>query len=86
MSDDHGLASLLALRENVLRDMAEADLEFSRVRMQVERLESDVRIGREPTAEYEDLKGHALPQAEGAVLDLFRQLMKLEDRINTLPR
>lgn len=73
--------SLLALRDEVLDEMEEAEREFSRVRMQVERMESDVRIGRPEPAGYQDAKGHLLPQAEQRVVDLFRQLLKLEDKI-----
>jgi hypothetical protein len=73
---------LLQLREQVLRDMEEADLEFSRVRMRVERMESDLRIGRPEPADYAGAKGRLLPQAEERVLGLFRELMKLEDKLN----
>jgi len=72
---------LLALRDEVLTEMAEADLEFSRIRMTLERMESDVRIGRPEASDYTRLKGHQFPRAEARVLDLFRDLLKLEDKI-----
>lgn len=73
---------LLALRDDVLTEMQEADLEFSRLRMSLERMESDVRIGRPEAPEYTRIKGHQFPRAEARVLDLFRDLLKLEDKIN----
>jgi hypothetical protein len=72
---------LLRLREELLSEMAEADLELSRVRMAVERAESDLRLGLPEPPEYARLKGSDFPRAEAAVLDLFRQLLKLEDKI-----
>lgn len=62
--------------------MAAADLEYSHMRMRVERMESDQRIGRPAAAEYAEAKGRHLPAAEGRVLELFRELLKLEDKIN----
>ena len=79
--DERRVEHLLGLREVLLRDMEEADLEFSRIRMQVERMESDLRIGRPPAPEYQEAKGHLLPRAEARVLDHYRDLMKLEDKI-----
>lgn len=73
--------SLIRLRDEILAEMEEAEREFSRLRMLVERYESDLRIGRPEAVEYQDTKGHALPQAEQRVVDLFRQLLKVEDRI-----
>lgn len=74
---------LLALRDDVLTEMAEADLEFSRIRMALERMESDVRIGRPQAPEYTQVKGRDFPRAEGRVLDLFQDLLKLEGKINS---
>jgi len=83
MAADPGrLDHLMQLRGSVLNEMEEADGEYCALRMRVERIESDIRIGRPEPSEYADLKGHALPQAEGRVLDLYRQLLKLEDKIN----
>jgi hypothetical protein len=73
---------LMALREDLLRDMAEADLEFSRLRMQVERMESDLRIGLAEPEEYQHVKGQLLPRAEARLLGLFRDLLKLEDHLS----
>jgi hypothetical protein len=81
-SDDSRLSYLLHLRDSVLEEMEAADLAFSRLRMRVERMESDLRIGRSEPAEYSQTKGHALPQAEEKLLAAFRELMKLEDKIN----
>lgn len=81
-ADADRLEHLAALRDGVLAEMAEADLEYSRLRMQVERMESDQRIGRPAAAEYAEAKGRLLPAAEGRVLELFRDLLKLEDKIN----
>ena len=72
---------LFRMREELFRDLEEADLEFSRVRMRVERMESDVRIGRPESPDYADAKGHALPQAEARFLELYRELLKLEDKL-----
>jgi hypothetical protein len=82
-SDQQRVEHLLRLRDEILRDMEEADLEFSRVRMTLERMESDVRIGRPATEEYTQTKGRLFPQAEARVLELFRDLMKIEDKIKT---
>lgn len=81
MSEQPERESLVRLRDEILAEMEEAEREFSRLRMQVERFESDLRIGRPEPADYQDTKGHALPQAEQRVVDLFRQLLKVEDRI-----
>jgi hypothetical protein len=90
MSDDREqaqrLAHLYELRRGLLDEMEEADRELSRVRMQVERAESDLRIGDEGPPQYEELKGHALPQAEGRFLEAYRSLVKLEEKINTTKR
>lgn len=83
MSEDaQRIEHLIALRDGVLAEMAEADQEFTDVRMRVERMESDLRIGLPEPPEYAAAKGRLLPQAEGRVLDLYRQLLKLEDKIN----
>ena len=79
--EEQRIQHLLALRDGVLAEMAEADLEFSRIRMALERMESDLRIGRPEPSEYTQVKGHLFPRAEGRVLDLFRDLLKLEDKI-----
>lgn len=73
--------NLLRLREEILAEMEAAEREFSQVRMRVERYESDLRIGRPEAPAYQQTKGHELPQAEQRVVDLFRQLLKVEDRI-----
>jgi hypothetical protein len=83
MSDEKRAENLTELREAVLKEMEEAEQELSRVRVAVERMESDLRIGRPAHAEYPNAKGHRLPQAEARVIDLFRQLLKLEDKINS---
>jgi hypothetical protein len=82
MADEKRAEHLLEMRESLLREMEEADLEFSRIRMQVERMESDLRIGRPEMAAYREAKGRLLPRAEARVLGLYRELQKLEDRIN----
>ena len=82
MSDDSGRTEhLLTLRASLLDEMEEADRELGRVRMLVERLESDVRIGLPEPPAYADAKGHALPRAEQRVVDLYRDLTKLEDKL-----
>jgi hypothetical protein len=73
---------LMALRQELLTQMEEADRELGHVRMQVERMESDLRIGLAEAAGYQDAKGHALPRAEKRVVDLYRELLKLEDKLN----
>lgn len=75
------IGHLLTLRDEVLVEMADADLEFSRLRMSLERMESDLRIGRPEAPDYAQIKGHQFPRAEGRVLDLFQDLLKLEDKI-----
>jgi hypothetical protein len=77
---------LLQLREGVLQEMEEADREFCRQRMRIERMESDLRIGLAEPPEYAETKGHLFPRAEARVLDAFRELLKLEEKINAARR
>ncbi len=72
---------MLTLRNEVLAQMAEADLSFSAARMVVERMESDLRLGAPEPASYAEAKGRLLPQAEQEVIDLARELWRLEERI-----
>jgi len=80
--DPQHVASLLRLRDEALAELEEADIAFTTVRMRVERMESDVRIGRPEPSDYARAKGHDLPEAEARVLGAFRHLLKLEDKIN----
>jgi hypothetical protein len=82
----HRLEHLYELRRGLLEEMEEADQELSRVRMLVERAESDLRIGDPGPANYEEWKGHRLPQAEGRVQEIYRSLLKLEEKINATKR
>ena len=75
------LEHLYELRRGLLDEMEESDRELSRVRMKVERAESDLRIGDPGPPNYEELKGHALPHAEGRFLEAYRALVKLEEKI-----
>lgn len=88
MSDSSGGRSeyLSQLRDELFQEWDTAEQEMLRVRLRVERLESDVRIGRPVSAEYDQLKGHELPRAEARVLELYRDLLKLEDRIKLGPK
>jgi hypothetical protein len=76
------LEHLYELRRDLLNEMEEADRELSHVRMQVERAESDMRIGDPGPPEYETLKGHTFPQTESRVVEAYRSLLKLEEKIN----
>ncbi len=76
------LEHLNELRRGILDEMEEADRELSRIRMKVERAESDLRIGDPGPPDYEELKGHRLPQAEGRFLEAYRSLVKLEEKIS----
>jgi hypothetical protein len=83
MSDEsRRLEHLHQLRESVLEEMEAAEGDLSRLRVRVERMESDQRIGRPFPASYQEAKGRLLPQAESRLIDLYRQLLKLEDKIN----
>jgi hypothetical protein len=75
------LEHLYELRRDLFNEMEEADRELSRVRMKVERAESDLRIGDPGPEEYEALKGHTLPQVEASFLEAYRSLLKLEEKI-----
>jgi len=77
--------ALLRLREEVLTGMAEAELECARLRIQLERRESDLRLGAAADAEYDRLKGRDLPAAERNLVGLYRQLLKLEAKLQALP-
>jgi hypothetical protein len=81
-ADPRHVESLIRMRDAILDEMEEADQEFTRVRLRVERMESDLRIGRGEHPDYAQVKGHDLPQAEQRMVDLFRQLLKMEDKIN----
>ena len=85
-ADEKHLEHLQQLREGILQELEEADLEFSRRRMRVERAESTMRVGLPGPPEYAEEKGHLLPRAEGRVLDLFRELLKIEEKINLARR
>ena len=74
---------LLRMRDELFQELEQADLEFSRVRMRVERMESDLRIGHPEPAGFTEAKGQALPQAEARFLDLYRELLKLEDKLQS---
>jgi hypothetical protein len=74
--------TLALMRKSILDEWEEAEQEFSALRMRVERMESDLRVGLPEHTDYQQVKGHDLPQAEGRVLALFRQLLKIEDKIN----
>jgi hypothetical protein len=69
------------LRAGLLDEMEEADLALSRLRMRVERLESDIRLSAQPDEEYARIKGHDMPQAEARLVQLYRNLLKIEDKI-----
>ena len=75
------LEHLARLREELFREMEAAEGEMARVRARVERLESDQRLGEPVTPEYEQLKGHTLPQLEARVLDAYDNLLKIERKI-----
>ncbi len=75
------LRRLQQLRQEALDQLAEADLTCSRVRMQVERMESDLRVGLPEPAGFAEAKGTLLPRAEQAVQDNLRELWRLEERI-----
>jgi hypothetical protein len=77
------LEHLYELRRGLLDEMEEADRVLSQVRMKVERAESDLRIGDPGPPNYEELKGHSLPHAEGRFLEAYRALVKLEEKIAT---
>ena len=71
----------LQMRSDLFEELEEAELALSRERLRVERMESDLRLGLSEPPGYQEAKGHALPRAEARVMDLFEQLLKLEDRI-----
>jgi DNA-binding transcriptional LysR family regulator len=75
------LEHLYELRRDLLDEMEEADRELSRVRMRVERGESDLRIGDPGPSDYDQIKGHLLPQTEARFLEAYRSLLKLEEKI-----
>lgn len=80
--EDNRNGYLLQMRDELLDEMDLAEQEFTRLRVLVERMESDIRIGRPEATAYTESKGRLLPRAEGRVLDLYRDLLKLEDKIN----
>ena len=81
MDDRNRIEHLLQLRETVFAEMEEADREFTALRLRVERMESDLRVGMPEPPSYQETKGRLLPQAEARVIDLFSELLKLEDKI-----
>jgi hypothetical protein len=80
------LEHLQELRRGLLHELEEADQALSRLRMQVERAESELRIGSPAPENYDDLKGHRLPQAESRLQEVYRSLLKLEEKINATRR
>jgi len=83
MADDVAarLEHLARLREELFVEMEVAESEMARVRVYIERLESDQRLGAAVTPEYEQLKGNELPQLEGRVVEAFRSVLKIEQKI-----
>jgi len=81
-SDSHPrLSTLEALRQQALAEIEAAERDLAGLRAQIERWESDLRLGARPTPEYEELKGRRLPRAEDRLMEAFRSLLKLEDKI-----
>jgi hypothetical protein len=72
---------LLHLRDELLQSLAETDRALSETRMQVERAESDIRIGASPASDYEEMKGHVLPRLEADLRQTYAELLKIEDKI-----
>jgi hypothetical protein len=85
MSQESRFEYLLQLREAHFRELQAAERELTELRLQVERLESDLRIGFPEAASFAEMKGHRLPQAEAVVVNLYRELWKLEDKLVTAP-
>jgi hypothetical protein len=52
--------------------------------MRVERMESDIRLGAEPSEEYARIKGHTMPDVEARVVQAYRNLLKIEDKIREM--
>jgi hypothetical protein len=73
---------LLSLRDELFTEWEECERELSRLRMLVERMESDQRIGLPVSDGYSDAKGHRLPQAEARIVAIYGELLKLEDKLN----
>lgn len=71
----------LQMRSDLFDELEAAELTLSRERLRVERMESDLRLGLSEPPGYQEAKGRVLPRAEARVMDLFEQLLKLEDRI-----
>lgn len=72
---------LMALREEIFSEMSALELQMADLRVRIERLESEQRLGGTVTEEYETLKGHALPRAETRLVELYGALLKLEQKI-----
>jgi hypothetical protein len=81
-----GLEFLERLRSQLLDQLAEADARFGEVRMAVERMESDLRAGLPESDDYAEAKGTELPRAEARMMEIFRELNKVEDRIASARR
>jgi hypothetical protein len=78
---EHRLEHLMELRAGVFTEMEELESELARLRVQIERAESDIRLGGPEPEDYDRLKGHDLPDTEGRLLQAFNNLLKLEDKI-----
>ncbi len=72
---------LLQLREETFADWEEAEKHLAELRVRIERQESDIRIGLPEPSDYAELKGHTFPQAEARVVECYRTLLKLEERL-----
>ena len=72
---------LAGLREEALAEMEAAETELARLRVRVERLESDQRLGAPPTDEYQAIKGHQLPRCEERLIEAYESLLKIEAKI-----
>jgi hypothetical protein len=78
---EHRLEHLMELRAGVFTEMEELESELARLRVQIERAESDIRLGEPEPENYDRLKGHDLPDVEARLLQAFNSLLKLEDKI-----
>lgn len=73
--------ALETIREALLEQLEEEELTCARIRGRAERIESDLRLGAAPGEEYAQIKGHDLPRAEIRLVQTYRDLLKVEEKL-----
>jgi hypothetical protein len=78
---EHRLEHLMSMRADLFQELEQLENDLVRLRMRIEHLESDIRLGAPQPEGYDHLKGHDLPAAEARIVATYNNLLKVEDKI-----